>query len=402
MTTQLAEPTAYYSICSTTSPLAQAGKAARRAEYVQWRECLNEVGPLDEDERDWSEHAASLALKIGGTERYIASHLESLETLDRMPGLRALFEEMMHLSMRHLHLMDVTLSTVHPDLRDDEAFWDFLDGELIDYLTPTKSNQILPTPADVSRRIRSIIQLLEENLPAKKLPEEPVASSSNFQQWPQSDGQVLITATHDPETSVAIEKAVRTHALANEISMAAAHAELVLKQVKVTVVLNAYQAADLPEAPVFLSPVGALNAEDSQRVAAAATVFRDMGEIAAAEYDRYSAPPALHGYLEGRDWVCRWPGCNRPGPRTQKDHRIDYEDGGKTSASNMVCLCQHHHNRKTDRAARYLLDPYSGDVYWLFDDHTWAVDEAQGPLAPRQKRWVSTIGQRRERRLPTR
>ena len=36
-------------------------------------------------------------------------------------------------------------------------------------------------------------------------------------------------------------------------------------------------------------------------------------------------------------------------------------------------------------------------MYWLFKDGTWAVDEATGPLAPKQRRWVQTWVQRRER-----
>ncbi|MCS5481011.1 HNH endonuclease, partial [Corynebacterium sp. YIM 101645] len=34
----------------------------------------------------------------------------------------------------------------------------------------------------------------------------------------------------------------------------------------------------------------------------------------------------------------------------------------------------------------------------LFADGTWAVDHAQGPLAPVEKRWVQTYTQRRKRR----
>ncbi|MCS5478588.1 hypothetical protein NYP18_02850 [Corynebacterium sp. YIM 101645] len=64
----------------------------------------------------------------------------------------------------------------------------------------------------------------------------------------------------------------------------------------------------------------------------------------------------------------------------------------------MVMLCRHHHNRKTDAQATYLLDPITGDVFWLFADGTWAVDHAQGPLAAVEKRWVQTYVQRRARR----
>ena len=59
----------------------------------------------------------------------------------------------------------------------------------------------------------------------------------------------------------------------------------------------------------------------------------------------------------------------------------------------MVALCQHHHNMKTDGRAFYILDPDTGDVVWLFEDGTWLITEAEGPLAPKVKRWAQTVGQ---------
>ena len=63
-----------------------------------------------------------------------------------------------------------------------------------------------------------------------------------------------------------------------------------------------------------------------------------------------------------------------------------------------MSLCPHHHNRKTDVQAVYLLDHITGDVYWHFSDGTYAVDRATGPLAPAEKHWVQTFSQRRTRR----
>ena len=48
---------------------------------------------------------------------------------------------------------------------------------------------------------------------------------------------------------------------------------------------------------------------------------------------------------------------------------------------------------KTDGTLKYLLDPYSGDVIWLYEDGTWTIAEADGPLAPKQKRWAQTVAQ---------
>lgn len=48
---------------------------------------------------------------------------------------------------------------------------------------------------------------------------------------------------------------------------------------------------------------------------------------------------------------------------------------------------------KTDGRAFYILDPVTGDVVWLYEDGTWAVTEATGPLAPASKVWARTIAE---------
>lgn len=387
----------YYSVCATHDPLAWAGQAARRSEYEQWRACLTEVGPLEQACRDWTEQATALACSIGGSERHIARNLEALDTLDRMPGLRRLVEELMHVSMHHLRRIDATLIGAREELYGSADFWATLDKELTRYLTPRKPNQLVPTPDALARKIRALLAVLSADLPAQPEPAPP-RDSGGYRQWPQADGSTLVEARHDASTAAAIDKAVRAHATAANISLAQAHAELILKNVKVQVTLNLYRARDLAGAPTFLASAGVLSTGELAKLEGKITAVRDMEEAAHRHETAYRPGSALRTFLEGRDWVCRWPGCNRPAERSQKDHCVDYAAGGSTTAANMACLCQHHHNRKTDRVARYLLDPYTGDVYWLFADHTWAVDEAEGPLAPRQRRWLRTLWQRRERR----
>ena len=72
---------------------------------------------------------------------------------------------------------------------------------------------------------------------------------------------------------------------------------------------------------------------------------------------------------------------------------MDFADGGPTAAWNLVNLCQHHHNIKTDKRARYILDPATGDVVWLFVDGTWQTTTATGPLAPETCNWLQTVDQ---------
>lgn len=400
-------PAPYYSVCSETDPLARARRTARIAEYDSWRACLPE-DPASQD-RDWTEHAAALTRSLGASARFIASNLEALLTLDRLPHLRQLVEDLHHLDMLRLRKIDEALLGISLDLRDDPEFWEILDDTLAEFLTPTRPNQLLPTPGAIVRRIRGVIRVLEEQLTttegdapeegddADETRDEP-ATEDSYRTWDHQDGSVTTEITLDEVTAATVQEAVRLHAEANGISRAQAMADLILRNVKIKVVLDVYRATDVEDAPGFLQPLGWLTKEATETLAELADQIRDMDVAASATVDRYQVSEAIRAYLEGRDGVCRWPGCTRPAIRSQKDHRIDYADGGPTTASNMISLCQHHHNRKTDGVASYLLDEATGDVYWLFSDGSWAVDRAEGPLAPRQRRWVQTLAQRRKRR----
>jgi hypothetical protein len=55
-----------------------------------------------------------------------------------------------------------------------------------------------------------------------------------------------------------------------------------------------------------------------------------------------SIPPSLDRALRSRDRCCRFPGCERT--RYVDAHHIEHwARGGKTSLSNLVRLCRHHH-----------------------------------------------------------
>ncbi len=396
--------TPYYSVCSETDPVARARRAVRIAEYDAWRACL----PADRDPevpRDWTEHAATLTRSLGSSARFIAANLEALQTLDRLPTLRALVEDLRHLDMLHLRKIDDALLGIALDLQEDPEFWEILDDALADYLTPTRPNQLLPQPGAITQRIRGVIRALEDQLDTSDESDdsgetedaEPEVRDS-YRTHEQQDGSVTTEANFDQVTAAAVDEAVRAYAKANECSRSQALAALILRNVTVKIVLNVYRAKDVENAPGHLQPVGWLTQEATGTLAELATKVRDVDAAADVTVDGYQANAVLRAYLEGRDGVCRWPGCTRPAIHSQKDHRVDYADGGPTAASNMVSLCQHHHNRKTDGLVRYFLQEHTGDVYWLFADGSWTVDLAEGPLAPRQRRWVQTLAQRRRRR----
>ncbi|MGY1825436.1 DUF222 domain-containing protein [Blastococcus sp. SYSU DS0541] len=56
---------------------------------------------------------------------------------------------------------------------------------------------------------------------------------------------------------------------------------------------------------------------------------------------------AQERFLRLRDRTCRHPGCGRPAARTDADHVVPYDCGGRTSCENLCCLCRTHHRLKT-------------------------------------------------------
>ncbi|SOC47530.1 protein of unknown function [Blastococcus aggregatus] len=76
------------------------------------------------------------------------------------------------------------------------------------------------------------------------------------------------------------------------------------------------------------------------------------------EVPGYSHTAAQERFLRLRDRTCRHPGCGQPAARTDADHVVAYDCGGRTSCDNLCCLCRSHHRLKTfARGWRFRMDP---------------------------------------------
>jgi hypothetical protein len=68
---------------------------------------------------------------------------------------------------------------------------------------------------------------------------------------------------------------------------------------------------------------------------------------APAAVDGYHRSAAQDRFLKTRDRTCRHPGCSQPAGRTDADHVLPYDCGGRTGCDNLCCLCRTHHRLKT-------------------------------------------------------
>ncbi|MGY2066575.1 DUF222 domain-containing protein [Blastococcus sp. SYSU DS0619] len=72
----------------------------------------------------------------------------------------------------------------------------------------------------------------------------------------------------------------------------------------------------------------------------------------------YDRSAAQERFVRLRDRTCRHPGCAQPAGRTDLDHVVPYDCGGRTGCDNLCCLCRTHHRLKTfARGWRFRLQP---------------------------------------------
>ena len=61
------------------------------------------------------------------------------------------------------------------------------------------------------------------------------------------------------------------------------------------------------------------------------------------EVDGYQHSAAQERFLGLRDRTCRHPVCGQFAGRTDADHVLPYDCGGRTTCQNLCCLCRSHH-----------------------------------------------------------
>lgn len=364
---------AYFATANPDDPLATAAAALRKTEYEMWSALIPSY------DTDFDIYAQEISNSTGVKPARIQRIFMALDRLNSMPHLKQAHLEHGYIDIDRLLAIDASLAKLSDALTDAHQR---IDEALAKYLTPTRPNQALPSQANLKRKLRELI-LAEDDSIAVRDPRP--RDSYHFE--PEHGA---ITLTTNPETLATIDAKVRALAAERDVPLAEAMVLLLTGSTPPSVTLNVYHASDVPDAPAFVQGYGWMAADD---IVKQATKIVDMEADRLSAFPGYVTPPSMRSVVEGFDGCCRWPGCNRPAWASQMDHRINYADGGPTSPSNLVALCQHHHNIKTDARAFYILDPITRDVVWLFENGTWTVTEPAGPLAPKNRRWVQTFSQ---------
>ncbi|WP_144412256.1 HNH endonuclease signature motif containing protein [Corynebacterium uterequi] len=337
---------------------------------------------------------ADLHRVTGLTARAIEGALFGFLRLAEMPCLSLVQEDTQVLDRTYVAAIDECLCLV-----TDAAVLAEIDYRLARYLTARTPNQDFPSVSRVRRRIREIIRQLLPDESEKDPPDSPAEPKVWVNH--QDDGTSLVEIILPTDRAVEFDELLRTRARALGGSKIDAFLDILASTTVTSVTLNVYRAHDVPDAPAFIFGAGWLNAAVSRRLAERVTKVRDMDEVADKTSRAYHTPDDIRAYVTGRDGTCRMPGHNRRADTCQMDHVAEFDAGGRTRASNIESLCQRHHNMKTDGRVMTVMFE-DGVILWLFADGRWETTEPEGPLAPRQRRWVRTFGQRMAgRRAPS-
>ena len=355
---------------------------------------------------DADAEVTAVSISTGLTPRDVKEGMFAYMTLQQLPQLRELQDEHQRLDIKRLCAVEKAVNRLGNDA--DPEDYAQIDELLVGLFTPTSANQQLPTPYMITRQLNLLMATLDCSVAfdaekKKKRGETPPGFGQlDFHPDPSGVGLAALTFSADNATMAAAQSSIT--ATARKHSLSDADAALKLLTGRISAELPATIFAYAPKnsdgtvdtsKPVFIPGFGWSGAVGTEMFHSFNISVIDLDGAAAHTVAGYVAPDKVKAYVRGRDGTCVYPGCERDAWSCQLDHRIPYDEGGLTNADNLYCLCQHHHNMKTDRLAFYVPDPVTGEIVWLFSDGTYAKVEPNGMLSdqttPTNPKWSRSL-----------
>ncbi|GAB3076707.1 HNH endonuclease signature motif containing protein [Corynebacterium aquatimens] len=403
---KIGAPEPYFTVERFEESMVAAAHIAREAEYSLFS-CFSEPG-FGEIDMDLT--VAGYQRDTGMNKRAITRAVLGYARLQDLPMLRALQEESKLLDVSRLAAIDTVMSDLGNAV--DGCVYVAIDEFLVDLFTPTSPNQAFPGTGTIYYHLPRIIGQIDPGLRydrARRKRREKQAEERATVAFISRAGGKTMEYDADNATIAAVREFIEATAREQEISPADAITMLLTG--KITPSPNITLFGYVPTAP---------SDQGGQPIDGAAVYFpasgwtnthglaslEEMGGtdgarlihlegVESEETTSYTPTARMKAFCAGRDGTCLWPGCSLKAEKCQLDHRVPFDEGGPTTPGNLFSLCQHHHNVKTDRRAYYLVDPSSGDIVWLFDDGTYALNQPDGfigdHLTPRDPQWKQTL-----------
>lgn len=330
--------------------------------YHQWHYLL------DNDEHDADSLVAELLRVTGQTRNEISRAIQAMHLVAHMPRLKKLVEAQFHVTITYLSRIMKAVAQA------DESIWTILDGRIVDRLTPRVAGEEMIHASDLAGLITKWIKELDPTFQAPKSRSERDAEYLEFDtrdgvtrirgQLAASDGQrFALTLKQVGKGKLTLAQALR--AFLDE---------------KAPVRITQYLYTPKKHGSSWMVGVGHLAPILATELVSRIKKVVDLDGIADVVETSYRPSEKMRAAVMARDKHCRFPGCSVPADRCQLDHVVPWDKGGLTAMWNLVCLCQHHHNMKSDGRFSSELNG-CGEVRWVGPMKQPYVTRAIGPFA---------------------
>lgn len=337
------------------------------------------VGKLAAPEHweDVEDHISRIHPRLGVPRSLGLAYCNLGLVLRRMPELAALLDERPFLPMAHLN---VIVRSVYP-LRDEVL--PAVERELLEFLAPKKPGQAMCGPRALGNHLRRSIEAHDPDMRPKD-PDEPPPPRPPTEELDidERDAEfTALTAVLPADQAREVVLIIDAIARKEDCTRPQALVRAVQGTATVGVTVNIYR--DVWGGPAWMAGAGWLDRTATEDWCSRITGVR-LASNGSAE--GYAPTEAMTAFLEGRDGTCRFPGCEHPAHKCDKDHirpydRDDPAAGGSTDTANMHCLCRRHHNLKTAGLWDVEAHPDGSEVWTSADRRHRYTTMPEGPLA---------------------
>lgn len=329
---------------------------------------------IDHDEHDVDSLRLELMRQTGMNRAEVNHGFNAISAMNTLPELRALQEQHFHLNMAYISRIMTSVA------RAGQELWPELDRRIAGRLTPRTRNEIMIQAHDLAGLITRWIKELDPEFDR----DTDKGAREEYLRIDYRNGMAEVRGRFSTITGRHLEEAVRK---------AGGLPELLEQESPQQITLNIYRPQEgglswIPGVGYFVCEFG----QPQKEV--------DLDCFANRVEKNYRPSEGLANYVRARDGHCRMPGCRVPADQCQIDHIVPWGESGLTVAWNLQCLCQHHHNAKTDERFSAEMNAL-GEVTWVGPMNQPMVTVPIGPLAPVMPTgtWGQTLRSRMEARF---
>lgn len=276
---------------------------------------------------DIEQHCA-LVTANNGTTRYHASFMiTSLIQLQELPLTCQWYLENFSIPLDHLLTGVSVFLTLNPTQLTlaDQAF--------VNYLTPTVDHQQVPTKRRIKKQAENILtNILGITQVQQQTHEKTITIRDN------NLGMSSIYIETDAIIGEALRTVVGICSRKHDCTQVEAFNRFITGEARMNVTLNLYNTPDGPALPGYglVDPNTITNPVPKQ-----ATPDK--------EAQSYSTPDWMKSLMDFRDQGCRGTLRNHNLHNVERDHTLNYKEGGPTHLSNLLTLCKKCHRLKGAR-----------------------------------------------------